>query len=123
MTLFDARLPPFSGFTVCLSLLRWPDRSMVPTDTKASCLYHNFAKALREAQKRGFENAVICDRDGNVAEFASANIFLVTIDGAVVTPIANGRFLSGITRARVIALLSADGIKVDERARWQLTNC
>lgn len=115
LTLFDAPLPPFSGFSACLSVLRRPDPSMAPTDAKASCLYPNSTKALREAQERGFENAVICDSDGNVAEFATANIFLVTKDGNVVTPIANGSFLSGITRARVIALLTADGIKVDER--------
>ncbi|CAN5730397.1 branched-chain amino acid aminotransferase [soil metagenome] len=115
LTLFDAPLPPFSGFSACLSVLRRPDPSMAPTDAKASCLYPNSTKALREAQERGFENAVICDSDGNVAEFATANIFLVTKNGNVVTPIANGSFLSGITRARVIALLTADGIKVDER--------
>jgi branched-chain amino acid aminotransferase len=55
------------------------------------------------------------DAAGNVAEFASSNLFLVTADGAVVTPVANGTFLAGITRARVIALLGDAGIRVEER--------
>lgn len=115
LTLFDAPMPPFSGFAACLSALRRPDPSMAPTDAKASCLYPNSTKALREAAARGCDNAVVCDSAGNVAEFATANIFLVTASGEVVTPIANGSFLSGITRARVIALLKADGIAVTER--------
>ena len=115
LTLFDAPMPPFSGFSACLSVLRRPDSSMAPTDAKASCLYPNSTKALREAQERGCDNAVLCDSQGNVAEFATANIFLVTASGEVVTPVANGSFLSGITRARIIALLAADGIKVSER--------
>lgn len=115
LTLFDAPIPPFSGFSACLSALRRPDPSVAPTDAKASCLYPNSTKALRDAKLRGFDNAVMCDGEGNVAEFATANIFLVTPAGKVVTPIANGTFLSGITRARVIALLAADGIKVEER--------
>lgn len=115
LTLFDAPMPPFSGFAACLSTLRRPDPSMAPTDAKASCLYPNSTKALREAQQRGCENAVVCDSQGNVAEFATANIFLVTAAGELVTPVANGSFLSGITRARVIGLLQADGIPVSER--------
>ncbi|MDO8651229.1 MAG: branched-chain amino acid aminotransferase [Undibacterium sp.] len=115
LTLFDAPMPPFSGFSACLSVLRRPDPSMAPTDAKASCLYPNSTKALREAQQRDCDNAVLCDSQGNVAEFATANIFLVTAAAEVVTPVANGSFLSGITRARIIALLAADGIKVSER--------
>ncbi|MFZ6843476.1 branched-chain amino acid aminotransferase [Undibacterium sp. RuTC16W] len=116
LTLFDAPLPPFSGFSACLSALRRPDPSMAPTDAKASCLYPNSTKALREAKERGFDNAVVCDSHGKVAEFATANIFLVTESGEVVTPVANGSFLSGITRARVIDLLKNDGTQVIERS-------
>ena len=88
---------------------------MAPTDAKASSLYANTTKALREAKNRGFDNAVVCDSHGQVAEFASANLFLVTAAGQVVTPVPNGTFLSGITRARVIALLAAEGVVVEER--------
>jgi branched-chain amino acid aminotransferase len=51
------------------------------------------------------------DAAGNVAEFASSNLFLVDADGAVVTPALNGTFLAGITRARVIALLAEQGVR------------
>jgi branched-chain amino acid aminotransferase len=116
LTLFDAPMPPFTGFSACLSVLRRPDPLVAPTDAKASCLYPNSTKALREARERGFDNAVVCDGAGHVAEFATANIFLVTPAGRVVTPVPNGTFLSGITRARVIALLAREGVDVEERA-------
>lgn len=115
LTLFDAPMPAFTGFSACLSAQLRPDASMAPTDAKASSLYVNTAKAIREAQKRGFDNAVVCDSAGNVAEFASSNLFLVTADGKVVTPVANGTFLAGITRARVIALLAKEGVDVEQR--------
>ncbi|HTD04616.1 branched-chain amino acid aminotransferase [Undibacterium sp.] len=115
LTLFDAPMPPFAGFSACLSELRRPDPLMAPTDAKASCLYPNTTKALREAKQRGFDNAVVCDIHGNVAEFATANLFLVTASGELVTPAPNGSFLSGITRARVIALLAKTGTTVAER--------
>ena len=116
LTLFDAPMPPFSGFSACLSVLRRADPSMAPTDAKASCLYPNSTRALREARDRGFDNAVVCDSQGLVAEFATANIFFVTQEGKVVTPVPNGTFLSGITRARVIDLLAREGVRVEERA-------
>ena len=116
LTLFDAPMPAFTGFSACLSEQRRPDPSMAPTDAKASSLYANTTKALREARQRGYDNAVVCDSQGNVAEFASANLFFVTPDGKVVTPVPNGTFLSGITRARVIDLLAREGIQVEQRS-------
>ena len=88
---------------------------MAPTDAKASCLYANSTRALKEAKSRGFENAVMLDGEGNVAEFATSNVFFVTGKGQVVTPAPNGTFLAGITRARVINLLAGEGVKVEER--------
>ncbi|RJG24739.1 branched-chain amino acid aminotransferase [Massilia cavernae] len=115
LTLFDAPMPPFTGFSACLSTLRRPDSSMAPTDAKASALYANTTRALREAGERGYDNAVVVDSQGNVAEFASSNLFLVTPEGEVVTPVPNGTFLAGITRARVMALLEEAGVRVTER--------
>ena len=86
----------------------------MPTDAKAGCLYPNNGRAILEAKMRGFDNALVLDMLGNVAETATSNIFLVH-DGEVVTPAANGTFLSGITRARTIALLAGQGIEVAER--------
>jgi branched-chain amino acid aminotransferase len=50
---------------------------------------------------------------GNIAELATANIFMVK-DGVVFTPAANGTFLAGITRMRVIKLLRENGVPVQE---------
>ena len=55
----------------------------------------------------------MCDMLGNVAELATANIFMVK-DGVAHTPAPNSTFLAGITRARVIALLRDSGITVVE---------
>ena len=116
LTLFDAPMPPFTGFSACLSSLRRPDANMAPTDAKASALYVNSARAMRAASERGYDNAVVLDSAGAVAEFATSNLFLVTPDGKVVTPVPNGTFLAGITRARVIALLAEADVAVEERS-------
>ena len=115
MSLFEAPLPPFEGFSAHLSQRRRPSPLAATTDAKASALYPNVARALREAAADGYQNAVVLDPDGNVAEFATANLFFVTSGGTVVTPAANGTFLAGITRARVIALLAEAGIGVEQR--------
>ena len=89
---------------------------MAPTDAKASALYANSTRVMREATVRGFDNGVVLDGAGDVAEFATSNLFLVTADGKLVTPVANGTFLAGITRARVIALLADAGVTVQQRS-------
>ncbi len=93
--------------------VRRPSIENAPTDAKAGCLYPNNARALRDAHSRGFDNALVCDGLGNVAETATSNIFLAK-DGVVMTPIPNGTFLNGITRQRTIALLRAVGATVLE---------
>ena len=102
------------GISLTLTRFRRPTIECMPTDVKAGCLYPNNARMLREARSRGFDNALVLDLLGNVAETASANIFLVT-GGEVVTPVPTGCFLDGITRQRVIGLLRADGMAVHER--------
>jgi branched-chain amino acid aminotransferase len=83
----------------------------MPVDAKAGCLYRNNSHSLFEAQSRGFDNAIVCDVLGNVAELATANIFM-TKDRVVFTPLPNGTFLAGITRPRVIGLLRDSGVTV-----------
>lgn len=116
LTLFDAPMPPFTGFSACLSTLCRPQPNMAPTDAKASALYANTTRALREAKERGYDNAIMLDLAGKVTEFGSSNLFLVTPSGEVVTPVPNGTFLVGITRARVMALLEEEGVNVVERS-------
>jgi branched-chain amino acid aminotransferase len=66
-----------------------------------------------EARSKGFGNALVADAMGNVAESASANVFMVK-DGEVFTPIPNGTFLAGITRARHMSNMRDAGMKVHE---------
>ncbi|MCE0505756.1 MULTISPECIES: branched-chain amino acid aminotransferase [unclassified Roseivivax] len=82
-------------------------------NAKAGCLYPNNSRMLAEVNARGFTNALVGDAMGNVAETATSNVFMVK-DGVVFTPIPNGTFLSGITRARHIENLRADGVEVVE---------
>jgi len=105
-------LPP-TGITLGLSPFRRPTVECMPTDAKAGCLYPNNARAILEAQSRGFDNALVRDMLGNVAETGTSNIFLVK-DGVVRTPAPNGSFLAGITRSRVIGLLRDSGVEVEE---------
>ena len=114
LSVYDAPMPGFTGFKVCLSKRRRPARDMAPTDAKAGCLYPNSARALREAVDLGFDNAVILDPNGNVAEFATANLWIVK-DGVAYTPALNGTFLSGVTRTRVAQLLADNGVEVVEK--------
>jgi branched-chain amino acid aminotransferase len=111
--IFEAPLPEDKGFSATFSEYRRPAPSMAPTEAKASCLYPNTQRIIRDAIARGFENAVVLDSDGNVAEFAVANLWIVR-DGVALTPTPNGSFLNGITRQRVMALLRDDGITVRE---------
>jgi branched-chain amino acid aminotransferase len=101
------------GFTLTTTRFRRPTMEVMPVNAKAAALYANNARMVREAQTRGFQNALVCDANGNVAELATANVFMVR-GGEVFTPMPNGTFLDGITRQRVIALLRAAGTAVHE---------
>jgi branched-chain amino acid aminotransferase len=114
LVIYDAPMRPPKGFSVTLSPFRRPTQESMPVDAKAGCLYPNNARALFEVHARGFDNAVVCDMLGNVAELATSNIFMAK-NGKVFTPIANGTFLAGITRKRVIGLLRENGVAVIEK--------
>jgi len=105
--------PDAPGFSACKSDFRRPDPDMAPNDAKASCLYPNSGRALVDAARRGFANAIVTDSHGNVAEFANSNLWIAK-DGVVKTPAINGTFLNGITRQRVMALLRGAGFTVEE---------
>jgi branched-chain amino acid aminotransferase len=114
LCIYLAPMPPeTAGISITRSPFRRPSLETMPTDSKAGCLYPNNARAQREAKARGFDNALVLDMLGNVAETATSNIFMVR-DGVVMTPAANGSFLNGITRQRMIALLRERGSTVLE---------
>jgi branched-chain amino acid aminotransferase len=99
--------------TLTVSPFRRPSPDAALCEAKAACHYPNNARVVREARARGFHNALSLDQEGHVAETASTNVFLVR-GGVVETPVANGTFLNGITRQRVIRLLRDDGYDVRE---------
>ena len=113
LTLYDAPMRKPEGFSVTLSPFRRPTQETAPVDAKAGCLYPNNARAMFEAKSRGFDNCIVRDVTGNVAELANSNIFMAK-DGVVFTPIPNGTFLAGITRKRMIGLLREAGVQVVE---------
>ena len=114
LSIYEAPLRQPKGFSITLSPFRRPTQETMPVDAKAGCLYPNNARALFEAHSRKFDNAIVCDALGNVAELATSNIFMAK-DGVVFTPIPNGTFLAGITRQRVIGLLRDSGVTVVEK--------
>jgi branched-chain amino acid aminotransferase len=114
-SVYDSPMPQPSGFSICLSPFRKPSYEYAPTDAKAACHYPNSARALRDARVRGFDNAVMLDPIGHVAELATANLWIGK-DGVLHTPVPNGTFLNGITRQRTIELMRNAGFKVLERS-------
>ncbi|MEL6451470.1 MAG: branched-chain amino acid aminotransferase [Pseudomonadota bacterium] len=118
-----------TGFAICLEAVPMADQNAATTlgrtrfrrpvlednvvNAKAGCLYPNNARMLTDVRRRGFGNALVADAMGNVAESATANVFMVK-DGVAFTPIPNGTFLAGITRARHMSNMRADGMEVVE---------
>jgi branched-chain amino acid aminotransferase len=114
LCLYEAPMIPSSGFSLTVSQFRRPTVETMPTNAKAGCLYPNNGRAILEAKKRGFDNALVLDMLGNVAETATSNVFLVK-DGQVATPVATGCFLAGVTRSRTISLLAEAGLQTVEK--------
>jgi branched-chain amino acid aminotransferase len=113
LCLYVSPMTPPRGFSITLSPFRRPTMETMPTDAKAGCLYPNNARCVTEAKSRGFDNALVLDMLGNVAEAGTSNLFMVK-DGVVKTPALNGTFLAGVTRRRTIELLHASGVQVEE---------
>ncbi|MEM7749492.1 MAG: branched-chain amino acid aminotransferase [Pseudomonadota bacterium] len=113
LCLYVAKMNPPKGFSITLSPFRRPTAETMPTSAKSGCLYPNNARCVVEAKSRGFDNALVLDMLGNVAEAGTSNLFMAK-DGIVKTPALNGTFLAGITRQRTIDLLRADGVAVEE---------
>lgn len=92
---------------------RRPDPATAPSHSKAAGLYMICTMSKHNAENRGYDDAMMLDYRGFVAEATGANIFFV-MDGKLHTPKADC-FLNGITRRTVIGLAQARGIEVVER--------
>jgi branched-chain amino acid aminotransferase len=100
---------------VRLGMADWkrPHPETAPTASKAAGLYMIGTLAKHKAEEEGFQDALMLDWRGNVAEATGANIFFV-MDGALHTPTPDC-FLDGITRRTVVSLARARQIAVHER--------
>ena len=101
------------GISVTTSTFRRHHHSSVLTKAKVSGHYVNSMLALQEAKARGYQEAVLFDANGYIAEGSSANIFLVK-NGVLYTP-TDAAILPGITRDSIIHLAHDDNIKVVEK--------
>ena len=104
------------GLRLDISSWRRPAPYTAPTESKASGLYMICTLARHQAQAKGYDDAMMLDWRGQVAEGTGANAFFVR-DGVLHTPTPDC-FLNGITRQTVIELAKKRGIEVQERAIW-----
>ena len=101
-----------------LNIAQWrrPAPYTAPTKSKAAGLYMICTLSKHAAADAGYDDALMFDWRGQVAEATGANIFFVR-DGMLHTPTPDC-FLDGITRRTVIGLARDRGIEVIERAIW-----
>ena len=102
------------GIRLKTSEWRRPAPDTAPTASKAAGLYMICTMSKHAAEAQGYEDALMLDWRGQIAEATGANIFLA-IDGELHTPTPDC-FLNGITRQAVIGMARARQIKIVERA-------
>ena len=97
-----------------LKIITVPENRWERVDIKTVGLLPNVL-ARQAARDRGAHEAWFVDPDGAVKEGAATNAWIVTMDGVLVTPPADGRILRGITRATAMKAAAKLGMKVEER--------
>ncbi|WP_118857470.1 branched-chain amino acid aminotransferase [Sphingomonas mesophila] len=112
---FDPALAE-KGIRLDIAPWRRPAPYTAPTESKAAGLYMICTLSKHHAENRGFNDALMLDWRGQVAEATGANVFFVR-DGVIHTPTPDC-FLDGITRRTVIGLARQRGIEVVERVIW-----
>jgi branched-chain amino acid aminotransferase len=94
---------PDHGVRVTVSPIRKFDNSAIPAWAKACGQYINSARAVNEAKRRGFDEALLLNSRGELAEGSGENLFVVK-DGAIITNDKDASILMGITRASILEL-------------------
>jgi branched-chain amino acid aminotransferase len=102
---------PEFGARVTVSTVRRIDVSTLPPSVKACGHYTNSVRAAQEALRRGYDDALLLDHKGNVAEGSGANLFVVR-DETLITNDADSSILMGITRDSVLTIARDLGIPV-----------
>jgi branched-chain amino acid aminotransferase len=105
-----------NGIRLDISPWRRPAPYTAPTESKAAGLYMICTLAKQRAEERGYNDALMFDWRGRVAEATGANVFFVA-DGTLHTPVPDC-FLDGITRRTIMDLARRRGVEVIERAIW-----
>ena len=101
---------------VTISSWRRIDDNMIPARGKVAGAYANSALIKTDANRSGFDEALVLDQNGHVSEGSAMNIFMIR-DGVVITPPVTDNILEGITRKSVIELLRNEmGLQVVERS-------
>lgn len=110
--------PEIAAKGIRLDIAPWrrPAPYTAPVHSKAAGLYMIATLSKKHADDRGYDDALMFDWRGQVAEATGANAFFVH-DGKLHTPTPDC-FLNGITRQTVIELAERRGIEVIERAIW-----
>ena len=110
---FDPKLK-LEGIKLNISSWRRPSPNSVPWDTKAAGLYMICTLSKHEAESNGFNDSLMLDHQGNIAEATGANIFFINGEKQIHTPVPDS-FLDGITRRCVIDIAKSKNIEVVER--------
>ncbi|GAB3414953.1 branched-chain amino acid transaminase [Haloparvum alkalitolerans] len=103
------------GVDVMVSSWRKHSSSQIPTNVKTTGLYVNSMLAGEEARRNGYVEAIVLNKEGNVAEGPGENIFMVD-DGEIYTTGRAQSILDGITRNTVIQLARERGYTVHDEA-------
>jgi branched-chain amino acid aminotransferase len=102
------------GIRVMISSTRRIDASVLPPHVKACGQYTNSVRAVQEAMRNGFEEAILLNNKGDVAEGSGANLFVVK-GGAVITNDVDASILPGITRDSVLTIARDLGVSTEVR--------
>ena len=110
----ESKAGKFSGAKCKISEWIRIDSRSQPMQSKCAANYSNAALARVEALKNGYDEAIMLNYSGKVAEGSAENIFIVK-NGIIKTPPLDADILNGITRDSVIQLIRSDGIKLIEK--------
>ena len=110
----ESKAGKFSGAKCKISKWIRIDSKSQPMQAKSAANYSNAALARMEALNSGYDEAIMLNNNGNVAEGSAENIFVLK-NGKITTPPLNADILNGITRDSIIKLLKSNGRKVIEK--------
>jgi len=113
---FEKYVKNDSNAHVTVSSWRRIDDNMIPARGKVAGAYANSALIKTDANRAGFDEALVLDQNGHISEGSAMNIFMVR-DGVMITPPITDNILEGITRRTVIELAHNElGLQVVERS-------